>query len=728
MSEAEPVWIVLIRDLSDTVTISDQPRVTAALILDADTGLIRGVSLDETPWQACAGAAQTALTTPAGPLPPGPPAAVVFEEAHAGQVLAALADALPDSQAPALFPGPIPAEAEDIFDSLIGHLAGRSQPADPPGYADWARLYAGAAAYCRSMPWQLWSDTDCLPLTVDLDGESTRYDAIVYGGQGLQRGLAAVRLAQPPEARSRTAPRQLSLSAGSPILWLDPVDEVPREHLAKARRYGWPDDAELAPIAAVVGAHGLSDLDRTAARHLTLALAAVVAHQGPRRSDTTVGTVTFPDDVLGRYTVSDPSPAETTRPQPTRLHVPPVSAAPQPTPPQPPPTSAPGSAAEAASTAPAPLRPLRTTRLRVTMREVTPSVVRVVDVPAAATLPELHNILQVAIGWTNSHLHEFVTAEDQRYGNPDLDCGYEVQDESTVALRNLPARFTYRYDFGDGWKHDVEVVGSGGPQPGCVDGEGACPPEDCGGPHGYTELQEALADPTHPDHDHLRGWAANWSPTWTETDRQDTDVLVRAIVGQVPATVRLVLDLIGDKVRLTPGGRLPRTFVRAVQEQRPGWAFWGRPASVEEDLPPLADLHDLLRRVGLLRLVRGVLTPTKAAGDDLQIIRRLRRAFEPDGFDDILAGVAVAHLAAGGTLPRQEVAVLTHPWLEFWSVEGRPVTADDVDTSLSSIRDLLEALDLVRVEGSIWHPGPSAETLLPRATSLAHIFRQGRDG
>ena len=368
-------------------------------------------------------------------------------------------------------------------------------------------------------------------------------------------------------------------------------------------------------------------------------------------------------------------------------------------------------------------------QLKVELLDVRPTVWRRLIIPERIALPKLHQAFQEAFGWTDSHLHEFVTAEGQRYGNPDLDCGYEVQDESTVTLRNLPARFTYRYDFGDGWKHDVEVVGQGGPQPGCVDGEGACPPEDCGGTHGYTELQEALADPTHPDHDHLREWAGPWSPTWTETDRQDTDVLVRAIVGQVPAAVRLVLDLVGDKVRLTPGGRLPRTFVRAVQAQRPGWAVWDRPACVEEDLPPLADLHDLLRRVGLLRLVRGVLTPTKAAGDDLQVIRRLRRAFEPDGFDDILAGVAVAHLAARGTLPRREVAVLAHPWLELWSVEGRPVTPDDVDTSLGSIRDLLEALDLVRVEGRSWYPGPSAETLLPRATSRAHIFRQqGGDG
>jgi hypothetical protein len=95
---------------------------------------------------------------------------------------------------------------------------------------------------------------------------------------------------------------------------------------------------------------------------------------------------------------------------------------------------------------------MRTTRLRVTISEVEPTVVRVLDVPAGVLLPELHDLLQVAIGWTNSHLHQFV-ANDARYGMPDIDGFNEFDDEQAetgVALRSLPARFTYLYDFGDG--------------------------------------------------------------------------------------------------------------------------------------------------------------------------------------------------------------------------------------------------------------------------------------
>jgi hypothetical protein len=139
-------------------------------------------------------------------------------------------------------------------------------------------------------------------------------------------------------------------------------------------------------------------------------------------------------------------------------------------------------------------------------------VVRVVDVPSSTTLAELHELLQAALGWTDSHLHEFVVGE-QRYGVPD-DGGFDddveppVRDEAGARLKDLGARFVYSYDFGDGWIHDVEVLGRGGDQPGCVYGEGMCPPEDCGGPSGYAEMLEVLADPAHDEHDSIRQWAA----------------------------------------------------------------------------------------------------------------------------------------------------------------------------------------------------------------------------
>ena len=87
-------------------------------------------------------------------------------------------------------------------------------------------------------------------------------------------------------------------------------------------------------------------------------------------------------------------------------------------------------------------------------------MVRVLDVPSGVMLPELHDLLPAVLGWINSHLHQFV-ADGIFYGMPGLDGPEEMRDERGVLLRALPARFRHRYDFGDGWEHQVEVLGAG---------------------------------------------------------------------------------------------------------------------------------------------------------------------------------------------------------------------------------------------------------------------------
>ena len=349
------------------------------------------------------------------------------------------------------------------------------------------------------------------------------------------------------------------------------------------------------------------------------------------------------------------------------------------------------------------------------MREVEPRVLRVVDVPRASTLPELHNVLQAAIGWTDSHLHEFV-ADEASYGHPPTEDWETQRDEAGVRLTDLSDRFLYRYDFGDGWEHDVEVIGHGEEQPGCRYGEGRCPPEDVGGPGGYAELLAVLADPTHDEHDRMRAWAGELA----DFDLSASDLLVRQTVGAVPASVRLLLDLTACGVKLTPAGRLPRALVRQVQQHRPDWAWSDRPASIEEDLLPLADLHGAMRSVGLLRLSKGVLRPTRAAADDLQTVRRLRTWFAGDPFDHQLAALSVATLAARGPQRIERLAATVHELLGHgWMCDGRPLSKEDVRRSMASLAALLRGLDLVEVSHGTWSPGPSACWLLPRATALA---------
>lgn len=361
---------------------------------------------------------------------------------------------------------------------------------------------------------------------------------------------------------------------------------------------------------------------------------------------------------------------------------------------------------------------MRTARLRVVLQEVMPAVVRVIDVPATITLDDLHDVLQVAVGWTDSHLHQFRT-DTATYGIPDDEWDGDELDERGARLADLPARFVYAYDFGDGWEHDVEVIGSGGEVPGCVDGAGACPPEDCGGPYGYDTMLAALADPRHDEHESMQEWVGDRLRPF---DREATGRQVRAMVGEVPGSVRLVLDLLAGGVKLTPGGRLPRAMVREVQAARPGWYSLGRPASIEEDLLPLAALHDILRHVGLARLAKGVLWPTKAAGDDLEVVRRLRSWFEPGEFDTVVAERAVALSAARGPLPTGELAREVFALLGYgWRRGEDPITAHDVERTLRAMSHQFQALDLIEVNRSVWSPGESARSLLPGATLLADL-------
>jgi len=78
-------------------------------------------------------------------------------------------------------------------------------------------------------------------------------------------------------------------------------------------------------------------------------------------------------------------------------------------------------------------------------------------------------------------------------------------------LKHPGDSMAYTYDFGDDWQHEVVLEDVAVPTPRtryprCADGEGACPPEDCGGPHGYQDLLGVLADRNHPEHDSMLEW------------------------------------------------------------------------------------------------------------------------------------------------------------------------------------------------------------------------------
>lgn len=160
-------------------------------------------------------------------------------------------------------------------------------------------------------------------------------------------------------------------------------------------------------------------------------------------------------------------------------------------------------------------------QLKITLKRSKPPIWRRVVVRADMSLDRLHNVIQMAMGWTDSHLHQFIAGAGFRvtyYGKPDpefADMGSEMLNEkryTVAALAPTPKRkFIYEYDFGDGWQHEVLVEKILPPDasfkhPVCLAGANACPPEDCGGIGGYCSLLEIMADPKHPEHEEMKDW------------------------------------------------------------------------------------------------------------------------------------------------------------------------------------------------------------------------------
>ncbi|HKB57598.1 MAG TPA: plasmid pRiA4b ORF-3 family protein [Lacunisphaera sp.] len=173
-------------------------------------------------------------------------------------------------------------------------------------------------------------------------------------------------------------------------------------------------------------------------------------------------------------------------------------------------------------------------QLEITLRYIQPRIWRSLYVPGDITLPQLHAVIQIVMGWTDSHLHSFRQGNHE-YVQPDPDDpGWKqtmsdmiIHDERKHTLGDLIAskgdKFTYTYDFGDDWEHEAVAVKIDPllerlKRAQCFVGERACPPEDCGSVPGYEELVEALPNPKHPQHKHWREWIGDYDPGRFEVD------------------------------------------------------------------------------------------------------------------------------------------------------------------------------------------------------------------
>ncbi|MDX9789174.1 MAG: plasmid pRiA4b ORF-3 family protein [Desulfobacterales bacterium] len=152
--------------------------------------------------------------------------------------------------------------------------------------------------------------------------------------------------------------------------------------------------------------------------------------------------------------------------------------------------------------------------LKIKLDEIDPEIWRHFVVPAYITLDRLHDIIQIVMGWTDSHLYEFIIGKKRFTEFPESkEDGFESGKYRLGDLIKLKGRtFDYRYDFGDNWVHEVTIEDNRYANPDlqseveCLDGAKACPPEDIGGVLGYGEFCEAMKDSSHEAHEGVLEW------------------------------------------------------------------------------------------------------------------------------------------------------------------------------------------------------------------------------
>ncbi len=219
-------------------------------------------------------------------------------------------------------------------------------------------------------------------------------------------------------------------------------------------------------------------------------------------------------------------------------------------------------------------------QLKITLQRSNPAIWRRILVEKNVTFYGLHEIIQIAMGWENCHLFEF-DVNGIRFNQPednfngdfndlgleniededDTDSEEDDEDEMTefdindfkkgdeldasyVALGQVltssTKKFTYVYDFGDSWTHEITIekflpVDAKRDYPVCLAGENQCPPEDCGGIFGYYNLLEILKNKKHPEYRSMREWLdGDFDPTFFEIHEVNNILKLFKVIPENP--------------------------------------------------------------------------------------------------------------------------------------------------------------------------------------------------
>ncbi|AEE50768.1 plasmid pRiA4b ORF-3 family protein [Haliscomenobacter hydrossis] len=162
-------------------------------------------------------------------------------------------------------------------------------------------------------------------------------------------------------------------------------------------------------------------------------------------------------------------------------------------------------------------------QLKVQLEGINPLIWRTFQIDQTETFFDLHEILQIVMGWENAHLFEFQIKERKIGLLPDeeemWDTDANLEDSESIMLIDLNLQvgdtLRYIYDFGDHWGHllTVEKITTEETDcPICLGGARNCPPEDCGGAPGYADFLDALKNPNHPQHEEIIDWIEEFDP------------------------------------------------------------------------------------------------------------------------------------------------------------------------------------------------------------------------
>ncbi len=172
--------------------------------------------------------------------------------------------------------------------------------------------------------------------------------------------------------------------------------------------------------------------------------------------------------------------------------------------------------------------------LRIRLCEIEPEIWRRFVVPWDISLDRLHDVIQIVMGWEDYHLHEFTIGKKRytEYPESKEDGLTEGKYRLLDLIRRKGRTFSYLYDFGDEWEHEILIEDSRYFDPQldvavtCLEGARACPPEDVGGIYRYQEFCEALRDPVHPENDSWLTWCdGKWEPERFDLDTVNDELL-----------------------------------------------------------------------------------------------------------------------------------------------------------------------------------------------------------